>query len=129
MIVVLLAIVALSMTLGFIFKRWVLFILAGFASAGSGIIQVSTYTTATAGWLLGWVLLALALFCIVESFIIQSKVAQESYEKEMEDRGPILSEEEAYSELLDGEIGESAEAQATRKAKAVRRKYRAMMDR
>lgn len=89
-----------AMILGFVFKRWYLFILAGFGAAGVGIINVSTNDTATISWTLGWVLMVLGVMCFIESFIVQNKVIQDQYKQE-----PRRTEEEEYSDLLDKEVG------------------------
>lgn len=134
MIALLLVVTGLAMGLGYVFKRWALFILAGLTAVGSGIIQVSTYAQATSGWLFGWTLMALGIFCFVESFIVQSKVVNQSQidQKRLDREFPPerkLTEEEAYSQELDREITGVRRATELREAKALRKKYGEMMNR
>ena len=121
--------------LAFAFRQSVLAFVAGFSFIGLIVSgwnsRVETYDVYGLLAILGLVLLLVSFIC---GFLVQHQRAREN---DIETRRlnkefpiePELTEEEAYSKLLDGEIGESAEEGATRKAKAVRKKYRAMMDR
>ena len=121
--------------LAFAFRQSVLAYVAGLAFTGLMITgwnsRVETYDVYELLAILGLILLLVSFIC---GFLVQHQRARENdiENRRLNKEFPPereLTEEEAYSELLDGEIGESAEEGAAKRAKAVRRKYRAMMDR
>ena len=121
--------------LAFAFKQALLAYVAGLAFIGLMITgwntRVETYDVYGLLAILGVVLL---LVSFVSGFMIQHKAAVDSHlsQRRLNKEFPppvILSEEDAYRQELDREIGQTTEVKAARDAKALRKKYREMLDR
>ena len=121
--------------LAFAFKQMVLAFVAGLAFIGLIITgwntRAETYDVYGLLAILGLVLLLVSFVC---GFLVQHQKAQESFRSQQrynkEFPPPvILSEEDAYRQELDREIGGSTEARRIRDANALRKKYRDMMNR
>ena len=121
--------------LAFAFKQMVLAFVAGLAFIGLIITgwntRVEPYDIYGLLAILGVVMLFVSFVC---GFMIQHQKAQESFRSQQrynkEFPPPvILSEEEAYGQELDREIGQFAKAKAAGEAKALKKKYREMMNR
>ena len=121
--------------LAFAFKQSVLAFVAGVAFIG---LMITGWNERTALYdvygllaILGVVLLLVSFVC---GFIIQHQATEDSFRSQRrEDKEfppPVtLSEEDAYRQELDREVGQTTEARAARDAKALRKKYRNMMNR
>lgn len=65
----------------FLFRKWVMSLIAGFLFTGFGVIELATQVANSLGWVLAWGGLMLAAFAIFETYAINKKFMDEEEQR------------------------------------------------